>query len=163
MIKLFGIALIFTASCTFGIIASARIKRIIRHRNAILELLKFIRINILHGETPLCEIFSSFKNKELEECGFCDLLRQKENDSLCYALENCNELKISESERDRLLMFASRLGKTCFAETEITLCDKYISLLGDEFKNKNTISEQRATLFVKLSPLCGLFLAVLLL
>lgn len=163
MIRLIGIAMIALSFCYGGILVSDRIRQSQKKKKALMELLYHIQVNIAHGPVPLQDIFFSFSNEPLEQCGFLPLLRKNGPNALTEALRQCRSLGLTAEERELYGTFAERLGKSGFPESESELCLRTIEE-AKHIAEKNAEKEiQRADLYRRLGPVCGLFVAALLL
>ena len=76
-IKLFGAATILLVSLYLSSQITTFAQRRMRQTEAFLILLRYIKAQVACYKTPVAEIYQSFNNRTLEECGFVNVLRER--------------------------------------------------------------------------------------
>ncbi len=156
MTRYIGIILISGAISMYGAYLSYRIKVSAKQRKALFELMLYIKTGIENGSVKLTDIYASFDNKYLEDCGFTELLHSASPDALTHALNESN-IKMPEEMKNLYLDFASSIGKSSYKASALDVCARYTE--------ENKISEKeekKEQLYSKLGLLCGLLAALLL-
>lgn len=139
-------------------------KTSIKQRQAILLLLKHINECACFKGQALGDIYSSFENTQLEKCSFLMYLKnKKEINPLYSAVNNCRSLHIGKANKQSLLNFALLLGKCTNNDNLITLCGNYIKNCEQSFEAHNKKSNDKAILYLKLCPLVGFFVLLIVL
>ena len=122
MIRLMGALLIIGSSATLGFCASAMYREQAKQLEGFVMLISHISAQIDGFLSPLGEIFSLFKNKSLEKCGFLSALREMGG---ADALSFCRErLYLCAEEIAELEKFFTDLGHHS-PEEEMRHCAYY--------------------------------------
>ncbi len=161
MIKIVSIIFVSSAVSLYGMFAASSIRKAANQRKGLIELLYAIKSGIEYTGEDLCEIYRTFNNTYLEECGFCTILKSNSADSLRLALESgC--LKIGETEKVLFYEFSKKCGRSAFATSEKQLCDRYIALSEALDKKLSVKENSKCELYRRLGVLCGLLTAILM-
>ena len=114
-------ALILLLSGFYTVMLLSRVQRGRQKRlECFLSLVRFIENEISCYMTPLDEIYRRFEGKELEDCGFLAVLREK---GMKQALTECKSALCFSEEEERLLTeFASELGRSS-REEQLRFCE----------------------------------------
>ena len=128
LIKCLGILTLLSITLYFCVEVTMMEKRKLRQTEGFLLFLRHIRAEISCFCTPLAEIFASFKNDALEECGF---LREARDGNLQKAIEKTrSKIYLEEEEINMISALSSQLGSS-YRDEQLEICDYYI----DEFEN----------------------------
>lgn len=160
MIKYIGIILVSASCSLLGAILSLRIKKGAQQRAEILELFYEIKNGIEYMGQNLCDIYSRFFSKSLYECGFLDILKTENPQSLLDAFD-CENLLIGNKELSICREFASKIGKSTFIQSEKKLCERYTCLFENLDKKLKEEEKTKCQLYSKLGLLLGLATAVI--
>ena len=161
MTRYIGIILISGAISMYGAYLSYRIKVSAKQRKALFELMLYIKTGIENGSVKLTDIYASFDNKHLEDCGFTELLHSASPDALSHALSESN-IKMPEEMKNLYLDFASSIGKSSYKASALDVCARYTELIKAEENKISEKEEKKEQLYSKLGLLCGLLAALLL-
>ncbi len=167
--RLMGVLLILSSSLYTGFALSRDAGRRVRHLQALCELIAGIRAGVGTLCIPFSDLFSSYRDPILEDCGFLPLLRTLSRDPcvdgpLYRALEEAQTagmLCLTEEDMHNLLTFAAGLGGGD-SEEEAGRCAYHLTLLRErcakaEHEAAGEIRVRRA-LPVSLGLLCVLLL-----
>ena len=123
-------------------------------------LVRHIRGQICCYRTPIYKIYASFSHKELEECGFLSVLRER---GFLAALNECaSALYVEGQELSALRAFGTELGKSQTSE-ELRLCDYTAAELERAVARRREEAPKRTRVLQTLSISGGLMLVILLL
>ncbi len=162
MIEMLGYVMVMSAFVMMGIILYLNEKISVKQRQAIIHLFDYIQNGLLKKNKTLFEIYSGFYDPELEKCGFLKILKSSDYNSLYKAFSECQQLKIGKKEREKLLDFSLNFGKSESYEKIYADCTAIKDITEKEFISENKKSSERGMLFLKLSPLAGIFALILI-
>lgn len=162
MLKYIGIILVSGAISLYGAHRSFLLKAWRSEREALYELLVYIKNGIDNGALALGTIYGGFENALLEKKGFTSLLKSGAPDAFSRALEQ-SELRLCGETRRLYETLAANLGKSGFHAAESEQLTRYMNLIREENRKLDESEEIRQVLYRKLGILCGLLAALLLL
>lgn len=158
-VKLAGALLIFATSLYLSAQIGLLAQRRMRQTEAFLALLRYIKAQVACFKTPVAEIYQSFQNRVLEECGFLAALRER---GLGEALDTCEgALFLSEAEFELLHAFADELGRG-FQEEQLDSCDYHIGALEAHYAKQKEELPKRCKIYRTLVLTAGIMLIILL-
>ncbi len=132
----------------------------VRQTEGFLLFLRYIRTKISCFRTTVEDIYASFENQALAECGFLDALRQ---DGFAAALAKARpQLYLDEEELRLLYTFSEALGQS-YSEEEVALCDYAASEMEKAMEKRRTEAPRRTRVAHSLVMTGGLTLVFLLL
>jgi len=161
MIKYIGIILISGAISMYGAYLSYRVRTSAMQRKALLELMIYIKTGVENGPVKLCDIYASFDNKHLEDCGFIKLLHSPSPGSLEKALSE-SRIRIPENIKSLYIDFSKSIGMSSYKRDAISICERFTGLIKAEEAKISEKEEKKEQLYRKLGLLCGLLSALLL-
>lgn len=152
-LKFAGAALIFSSSFLAGNALYSYERAKLKESEAFLNLIRYIKTRISCYRTPIPEIISEYKSKELNECGFFEDFDISWNEALSACFE---KLHIDDETKKLLTDFGDELGASDKDE-QINACDYYIERLGSHVENlKSELSQKQ-----KLYRFCPILLGAL--
>ena len=159
MIKYTGIILICSSVIFTGFLLCDRQKCAASILQEILELLKEITRQIKYKKSELLSVYSGFSSKMLSERGFLDDLK---NGYDIKKSVNQKLYELSNTQKQHIISFFEKLGKSCQSKNEVELCNLYL----DIFKELNDKAQKdyktTGTLYKKLSIIFALMLMIIL-
>ena len=127
-----GLALISAALLLGGFARGRKCREECDILSGICRLISAIRSGIEGYGMPLCEIYASFNDKALADCGFLDELRRSD---FTTSLEKTDFPFLGDGTRTLLKDFSLDLGRSP-AEDQIRLCEATLSVLEAELNAK---------------------------
>lgn len=159
LIKCLGIMTLMTITIYLSFEMTLMEKRKLRQTEGFLLFLRHIRAQISCFCTPLSDIFSSFENDALSECGF---LKEAQNGDFATAITRCrSKIYLEEEEINMLSSFASQLG-TSYRSEQLEICDYYIGEFENLFTRKREDHPKKSKLCRGVILTGGLMLIVVL-
>lgn len=156
-VKLAGAFALLAGSLYMSSQMSALGYRRLRQTEAFLSLLRYIKAQVSCYKTPVLEIYETFENKTLAECGFITKLRKI---GMADALTECEgDLYIDKAEFDLLHSFADELGGS-FKEEQLNSCDYYIGTLEEIYKEQKEELPQKCKLYKTLFLAAGIMIII---
>ena len=160
MLRVGGAVLILLASVALARAHSAVEQKKLSVCEGVVGFVRFVREQVACFHTPTGEIYCSFFHRELEDCGFLPMLRER---GLEAAVGKLEELKLLSQEEQRALRgFAAMLGKGQ-TEGQVRLCDYTERMLAESLKKRREETPRATRVFGTLSVTGGLMLIILLL
>ncbi len=121
MLKLIGATLVVLGGAALGRLLSEWERRRVREGEALIDFLRFVRVQILSFMTPRDEIFRLYENDVLANTGFLSSLKAEGN--IAAAVQKTS----ADREVVHLLTaFDRELGRS-FKEGQVAACDFYIA------------------------------------
>lgn len=150
--------MIITAACIFGAgcINAFEYRRELRFCEALLELIKYIRMQICTYGKPLDEIYGEFESPLLLRCGLLDVLRNEGFSAMLQSTAMC----VSAEAEKILREFSSGLGKT-LADDQIRLCDYTIANMEETIQRDRGSIRGRVKLSISVSGAAAAMLILL--
>ncbi|NLK39197.1 MAG: hypothetical protein GX303_02955 [Clostridiales bacterium] len=158
-IKLFGAATILLVSLYLSSQITTFAQRRMRQTEAFLILLRYIKAQVACYKTPVAEIYQSFNNRTLEECGFVNVLREKGFEAALYECESM--LYIDQNEFELLYAFASELGRG-FQEEQLNSCDYHIGALEELYAKQKNEMPKKCKIYRTLIFTIGIMIIIIL-
>lgn len=159
MLQLIGAAGILSLAVYLSIVLSVMEARRVRQIEGLLLLVRHIRGEIACFRTPVGDIYATFHNEALAECGFLAVLRES---GFSAALATGREtLYLAEEELATLTAFAEGVGRSYSAE-QVALCDYTERELEKALAKRREEAPKRTRVLRTLSLVGGLMLVVLL-
>jgi len=160
MIRLAGILLVIGGTVGAGLLYAAALRAEVRRFEGFLKLARLIRSRIECFRQPLASIYNDFEDKALEDCGFSQILRQK--DFLLALAKTKDTLGLRPALIDLLSEFGSELGKS-HAEDQLRHCDRCIGQMEEVLAALRAESTNRIRLSHALSLALAAMVTILLL
>lgn len=160
MLRIGGAALILLASVTLAHTYSTTERKRLSLVEGLLALVRFVREQVVCFHTPTGEIYRSFSHKELAECGFLSVLRERGMEAAVEELQD--KAYLSSEELRALCGFAAMLGKGQ-TEGQVRLCDYTERALLNALEKRREEAPRRTRVFGTLSVTGGLMLIIVLL
>ena len=161
MLKYIGIILISLSVSMYGTYLSVKIRERKDIRNALLELLIYIKRSIENTYLPLDEIYKNFSNKSLEKIGFTKELCSGKKDAFLSAINIANAY-LNNKLIELYHSISLSLGKSYSGNLESQKLAGYILMIEEECKTLDKEDNSKRELYRKLGLLCGLFAAIIL-
>ena len=159
-VRIAGVVLLFGLSLFFCLCVSRMERGRVRQTEGFLLLLRYVRTQISCFRTPVQEIYGSFRNPALSECGFLDALRQY---GFPEALDRCTgRLYLDEEELKTLSALGRELGRS-YCEDQIALCDYTLEQMERAFDRRREEAPKRTRVAHSLVLTGGLMLILVLL
>ncbi len=134
--------------------------RRVRQTEGFLLLIRYIRTQIACFRPTLGEIYGSFENRTLAECGFLTALRR---DGFSAALRDTRPtLYLDEEELKLLASFGEELGHS-YSDEELALCDYTVSEMEKAMEKRKEEAPRRTRVASSLMMTGGLALLFLFL
>lgn len=151
MTKIAGAIILLCAAVGYGFVKIREERRRIAEAEALAELVKYIRDNILHYMKPLPEIFASYASPLLEENGF---------------LPDCREKGIGAAWERAVFHLPDKLNRTMtdfaysvgggYREDELSLCGYTLDVIGEAVKTMRNEQDGKEKLYRTIPPLLAL-------
>lgn len=146
MVKFISLSLLFIAPSALGLMMARSSKKEYEEFLGLIELLKYIKNELIYFKTKQTDILSKFQNPALERCGFIDLLRRKKQDPLKDAFSGKPPLSVSQRVLTVMQDFSNSFGTIPY-DLQIIKCDETVFLL-DSMKNDiKTTAEKNVNLY----------------
>lgn len=160
MLQLIGAAGLISLALYLAVALSKMEMRRVRQMEGLLLLVRHIRGEIACFRTPVADIYASFQNEALAECGFLAALRERGFYSALMA--GRETLYLGGEELAILTAFAEGVGRSYSAE-QIALCDYTLRELEKALARRREEAPKRTRVLRTLSLVGGLMLVILLL
>ncbi len=159
MLKLVGAALLTLGGWGIGCLLAAQERRRVTEIEAILDFLRYIRVQIMTFCRPRGELFASYHNEFLETVGFSERLRTtgRITEALSAPL-----LSGDKEMRAWLTAFDAELG-TSYTEGQIAACDFYIARVEEHLAARREEMPTRTRVRRTVSLVAAVMVALLLL
>lgn len=157
MLKIIGIFLILFCSFLYGKGLSARAESFLRTNEALLSFVMYINTSIKTARAPLPDIFKTYTNTELEQNGFCDIIRKE---GIIDALQSIKD-DLSNETYDAMLYLAKNLGGIDTKSQE-EICMYTEKRLRDEIEIIKKDMNDKKKMYRLLPILAGLSAVILL-
>ncbi len=159
MLKLLGCVLLTLGGWGLGAYLTTRDKRKITHGEDLVDLVRFIRVQIATFCRPREEVFRLYRNERLEENGF--LSRLVSCGSIAVALRDMRDFA-DPAVLEWMTAFDHTLGRG-YCEGEVAACDYYITRMEAHLAKRRQEHPARARIWRTVTMAGALMAALLLL
>ena len=158
MIKILGLILVSGAVSAYGAYLSSQIRTANILRTEISDFLKHLYNGVKYTATSRERLFSGFSAKNLEKCGFLNILRLKN-----FSKQDFDEslYLLTAEEKNRLYDFFTNFGRSGFCDKEALFCLEYREYFDDRIKSLKNQDDIRSVLYKKLGIIAALLTAII--
>ena len=170
-VKLILICVVFICATGAGFRLASEDKAKLARLEGLLSLIGHIKRQIEYFSSPLSDIYNNFSCRELDECGFTQILRNDipgddggygKNNSFCCAVRKLRkELSLNDGIYTALIEFGSTLG-CCCSEELISRCSFLEELLSEACALQREELPKKTRLHTSLGAGLGMMLVILL-
>ncbi len=157
MIRLIGACVVIISSYIAGVSGASFYKRRLLQTEGLYRLICKIKADIENLNLPLRDIYASFGDSALDECGFTEILQTS---GLAQA-SFCRGLCIEKDTLKLIGELALRLGYGS-REEQILLCEHYKSALFDICSALSSSQKQKCKLVRTVCAAAGAMIAIML-
>lgn len=157
-VKLLGSGTILAVSLYISSQITLLAQRRLRQAESFLSLLRYIKAQVACYKTPVAEIYQSFHNRTLEECGFIEALRSSGLEGALCACEG--DLYIDQAEMELLHAFGNELGRG-FQEEQLNSCDYHIGALEELYAKQKDELPKKCKIYKALIFTVGIMIIII--
>lgn len=148
-----GSVLLFAASAAVSVSYAASSRKRIADTDALIDLVRHIRVHIEYFLTPLDRIYSDFSSDALGSCGFSEVLKKR---GLTEAIRS-GKANTSKKTSEILLKFSESLGEG-YRNDQLDLCDLCISSLTEQLSHEREEYAKKSDLYRFVPGLLAVFI-----
>lgn len=166
MLRTAGAGLLFFACCLAGILAGKNERRRTAECEAFLALFRHVKNQVGYFLAPTKQIYRTFDDPVLRECGFLDALAAREGDEIYYdawhaALASCRgALHLTDGQLRTVEAFGACIGKSNEA-LQMKNFDYYIGEMSAMTERQKTEMQKNIKLYRTLGFAVGAAIAIL--
>ena len=142
MLKIIGSMMIISAGTFFSHTLCTSQRKKLSTTDALIDFTEYIRSSIYTSRQPLLDIYASFKDTRLSECGFIFQLNQN---GIRSAI-NIVSKDVTERSFSSLENLAENLGGIN-TETQLKLCEETSKLLREELKKQEDMYSKKEKMY----------------
>ncbi len=157
MIRLIGVCAVIAGSYIAGALGASFYKKQLLQTEGLYRLVCKIKADIEGLNLPLSDIYASFSDRALDECGFTEILRSSGLTQASFCVDLCVSSEVS-SIIDEL---SARLGNGS-REEQVLLCQHYGGRLSELCSLLSAEQRQKSKLVRTVCAAAGAMIAIML-
>lgn len=158
MLRYFGIIILATSLSAYGSYMASSIKNSYILRCELIQLLKEIERTIKFGNMAVIDVIKNCKLEKLVKCGFCDEFNGGKS---AKTVINSTLYQLYQKDREMLIDFFSRAGKTAYGDLELKNCRYFIDYFESTQSQYEKTILSKSLLYKKIGLIIGILTAII--